>query len=283
MNKIIFTIAIITYLATLCYSQSNEPNKKDSININNKRVIQPDTSYISLKNREILVIRNPIQKHAIKTKDTTGNYEKKKNKFIGTWTGIEFGFNNYLSSNHTLTLQQEAKSLELKTFNSWEINWNIFKKSYTIYKNKFGIVTGLGLAFNNYRFDKQVIFHKDSTPIKFTLDTINKFEKNKLAITYITIPLMLEYQFPLCKSKLHISTGVIGSIKLKSKTKQIDNNGNKYVFWDDYKLLPYKLEGTLRIGYGRFIIYSNYSFTTLFKTNKGPELYPFSLGIGLTF
>jgi hypothetical protein len=283
MNKIILTFAIIAYIASIAYSQNNVTTKKDSINI--KRVIQPDTSVVDFKNREILIIRNPIHRTITRTEnhDTTFDYLKKKNSFKGNWTGIEFGFNNYLNNNHSLTLPEEAKLIDLKTYSSWEINWNMLKKSYGLYKNKFGIVIGLGLSFKNYSFDKQVIFLKDSTPIKFALDTINNFKREKLAITYLTIPLIFEYQYPLGKSKLRFSAGAIGSIKLKSKIKQIDKHDNKFILRDDYNLAPYKIEGTLRIGYQPFYIYTNYSFTRLFKKNKGPELYPFSLGIGFTF
>lgn len=283
MNKIILTITTIAYIASAGYSQNDTTKQNNSYHMYKVGEIQPDTSVIDLKNREILVIRNPIRKNTNKTKDTSLYHQKKKTGFKGTWTGIELGINNYLNNNHSLTIPSDAKLIDLKTFNSWEFNWNIFKKSYGIYKDKLGIVTGLGLAFNNYSFSKQVIFQKDFTPIKFTLDTTDNLKKNKLAITYLTIPIILEYRVPLCKSTLHFSAGVIGSIKLKSKIKQIDKQDNKFVFRDNYHLSPYKLEGTLRIGYGHFILFTNYSFTALFKTNQGPELYPFSFGFGFTF
>ena len=88
---------------------------------------------------------------------------------------------------------------------------------------------------------------------------------------------------PLGKSKIHFSAGLIGSLKLKSKIKQTDDHDNKFIYPDNYHLSHYKLSGTLRIGYGKFILYTNYSLTPLFKNNQGPELYPISLGLGFTF
>ena len=282
MNKIILTFAIVAYLAATVYSQSDSVRRSRKIAINPGE-IRPDTSVITLKKRDILVIRNPIRHAITKSGDTSLYHQKKKAGFRGTWTGIEFGMNNYLSDNRTLTLQQDAKPIELKTFRSWEINWNIMKKSYTIYKNRFGIVTGLGLAFNNYSFDKQVIFISGSTPEKFSIDTISKLKKNKMAISYLTIPLMFEYQIPLGKSRLHISSGIIGNVRLKSKIKQVDDQDNKFVYRGTYNLSPYKLDGTLRIGYGHLSIYTNYGLTQLFRNDKGPRLYPYSIGLGLTF
>jgi hypothetical protein len=285
MNKIIFTIALIALISVIGYSQSDTTTKTTKTRSTYKIGTSTDTSTINLKNREILVIRNPIHRTITRSSihDTALYHQKKKTGFSGTWTGIEFGFNNYLNNDQTLTLPADAKLLKLKTFNSYEFNWNILKKSYSLYKDRFGIVTGLGLSFNNYSFEKQVVFQKDSTPIKFTSDTISKLEKNKLAITYLTLPVIFEYQVPLSHSKLYISAGVIGSLKLGSKIKQIDNNDNKFVYKNNYNLSKYKLAGTIRIGYKPFYIYSNYSFTQLFKANKGPELYPFSIGIGLTY
>ena len=80
----------------------------------------------------------------------------------------------------------------------------------------------------------------------------------------------------------HIAFGVIGGLKLGSSTKQIfttNNHTYETIRRDDYNLFPFKLDATVRIGYGDFTLFGTYSLTPLFEYGKGPELYPFTVGL----
>jgi len=50
---------------------------------------------------------------------------------------------------------------------------------------------------------------------------------------------------------------------------------------DDFFLNPFRFDATLRIGWGLINLFGTYSVSTLFKKDKGPELYPFSVGLTL--
>jgi hypothetical protein len=39
---------------------------------------------------------------------------------------------------------------------------------------------------------------------------------------------------------------------------------------------------TARVGYKEVAIFANYYMTSLFKPDRGPELYPFSIGLAFT-
>jgi hypothetical protein len=112
---------------------------------------------------------------------------------------------------------------------------------------------------------------------------VNKIKKNKLFIAYICLPILFEYQIPIDQAKLHFAVGVIGSIKIGSRQKQIYENNEKFTRSKDFNLNPFKCEATARIGYGAWTAFANYSLTTLFQKEKGPELYPVTVGMGLTF
>jgi hypothetical protein len=280
MKRVIITAVIIAQLGISSYSQVSKMNEQ-----NNKAYARPDTSVVEFKKREILIIRNPVKRtrtmeHSL---DTLKTYFQKKKEFKGMWPDIEAGFNNYLDNTGKIASNAGSKKLELKTYSSFEFTWNITKTSFKLYKDKLGIFTGIGLTFNNYYFKNQIKFLKDTTPNQFVYDTTSSFKRNKLAITYLNIPLILDYQVKVGQSRFHISAGVTGSIKTGSRIKQAGGDHDKHVYKGSYQLSPYKLQGTLRIGYGSFDIYTNYSFTKLFKTNKGPELYPISFGIGIDF
>ena len=114
-------------------------------------------------------------------------------------------------------------------------------------------------------------------------------DKSKLSTTYATVPILLEWHSSSSQSRgVVISTGVIGGVKLGSNTKinyKYKENGdiNKDKRRDDYNLSPFRYGVTARIGVGDWLIYGNYYLTSLFEKDKGPELYPFSIGIALSF
>jgi hypothetical protein len=80
--------------------------------------------------------------------------------------------------------------------------------------------------------------------------------------------------------------GVIGGVRLGSHTKNVysSNGGNhKPKSYDDFDLQPFKLDATARIGWGPLNIYANYSLIEMFRNDRSPELYPFTIGLILPF
>ncbi|OYT17212.1 MAG: hypothetical protein B7C24_03720 [Bacteroidetes bacterium 4572_77] len=49
----------------------------------------------------------------------------------------------------------------------------------------------------------------------------------------------------------------------------------------DFYIQPFKVDASLRIGWGWVNMYANLSLTEMFSKNKGPKLYPFTIGIML--
>lgn len=261
----------------------------DSLWVAEKGGKHPDTTTIVFKKGKIIIVKgnnngNDTLDFGNMMNDGEDEYGEyyHDNKFHGNLAGFEFGLNNFLNNKQKMELPDDAKSMELNTGQSWQFGFNFMHKSIGFTKN-CGLVAGLGFAFNNYRFDKQIVLLNDSTPIKFSLDTTHEIKKNKLFVAYITLPLLFEYQIPVDKAKLHFALGVIGSIKIGSRQKQIYENNEKFVRNRDFHLNPFKCEATARIGYGPWTAFANYSLTTLFEKEKGPELYPVTVGMGLTF
>ncbi len=271
----------------------------DSMVVSENKGNTKDTTKIIFKKGKILFISD-------KNKDEENNefeyddddddgdgeftHDKDEKLFHGNLAGFEFGPNNFLNNKQQLDLPSDGKLLDINTSRSWYFGFNFMHKSFDFTKNrngvnqcKVGMVAGLGLAFNNYNFDQQVILLSDSTPLQFTIDTVSKMKKNKLFIAYLTLPILFEYQYPIDDAKLHFAIGAIASLRIATHQKQIFENNEKFVKSKDFHLMPYKLEATARVGYGPFTVFANYSLTTLFENNKGPELYPVTVGLGLTF
>lgn len=215
-------------------------------------------------------------------------YRLIKYRFNGHWSGFEFGMNTFLDYNGKMQLPDDAKLFSLNTGKSWAFHWNFLQINAGIFRNKVGLVTGLGINFNNYNFEKQVkINSRDSSFSYLTLDNVNSYKKNKLFISYLTMPLILEFQLHKkarpAKTTFFLSAGVIGSVKIASRQKQIYADNQVYIDKNDFNLNPLNLDATARIGNNSFTLFANYGITTLFEKNKGPQLYPLTVGLGFVF
>jgi hypothetical protein len=118
-----------------------------------------------------------------------------------------------------------------------------------------------------------------------TLDGI-VLDKSKFSTTYFTVPLLLEIQLPVTSYRtINIAGGFIGGAKLASQTKMkyYDNGKEKIKEKDDYSLNILRYGPTVRVGYESFQLFATYYMNGLFKQNKGPELYPFQVGVAFTF
>ena len=207
------------------------------------------------------------------------------------WAGFEIGMNNYLNSDFSLNLSDENSFMDLNTGKSWNVNLNLIEYDVNLIGQRFGMGTGLGLEFNDYRFDNQLPIEKSNggiQPDSSYAGSEYSVEKAKLTTTYITVPLLFEYQVKVGQdnNKFFLGAGIIGGLKLGSHTKvKYDKNGDtkKNKNRSDFYLSPFRYGYTVRAGYGFLKLFANYYDTPLFESGKGPELHPFTVGFMLSF
>ena len=203
---------------------------------------------------------------------------------FGHWTGIDLGINGYVGSDMSLSLPTKQDYMSVN-YGTKSLNWNLnlFEKDFHIYKNYVNLVTGLGFGFNTYQFKNKTTLNADSSYTNYFYDSTITYSKNKLKMSYVQMPLILEFNTSKNPNKaFHIAAGVLAGYKLTTRTRQFFTiNGYEYQVErkDDYNINPFKLDATARIGYGAFTLYGTYSLTTLFENNKGPVLYPFTVGV----
>ena len=129
-------------------------------------------------------------------------------------------------------------------------------------------------------------------------------QRNKLFISYLNLPLLFEYQTNarMKINSFHLTLGVIAGVRISSYTKQVyqntdqtyylvDKAGNRIASYyvDDkvvrsrgaYHLSPFKLDAALRVGWSHLNLWATCSITQMFQKNKGPEIYPWNIGITL--
>lgn len=213
--------------------------------------------------------------------------EPKRPRFDGHWAGFNLGINGYLTPDYKLEVPSEYDFLDLRYEKSINVHINIFEQNFNLISNKIGLVTGLGIEWNNYRFSNQVKLDHTSDKIARVEMPVNdkEYTKSKLNVRYLNVPLILEFQTnPKSNvNSFHIGAGIVGGVRIGSHSKNVYENGKrqKEKVRDDFHLNPLKADATVRIGWGKLNLYGNYSLLTLFREDKGPELYPFSVGITL--
>jgi hypothetical protein len=206
-------------------------------------------------------------------------------RFRGHWTGVELGFNNYVTSGKSMVMPTDIEYMTLNTSNSVNFNINFSQLNIKLFRH-LGIVTGLGINFNNYKFDGDNNIRKGTNNRIEILDPAAPLEKSKLATIFLDLPVLLELQIPVNNNHLNFAAGPIGAVKLGSHTKMVYQDGPKVKAYGDFSLNMLRYGATARVGFGNFQLYGTYYQTPLFQNGKGPagyDLYPFEVGFALTF
>ena len=212
--------------------------------------------------------------------------KKTEKKFKGDWFGFEFGVNT-LFNGKDFNLPPQYSAMELNYSRSWFFGLNILKYDVGIIKENFGFVTGLGLQFRNYRFIKPNVIFMNNDSVSPFLDTTYNYLKSKLQVSYLRLPIFLEFKLPE-KNNFHFMMGVIGDLLIGAHTKNVfytedsenrtTKKGRNILFLN---FLNYSL--SVRIGLEKFTIFAEYGMMPVFRENKGPVLYPLNFGIKWNF
>ena len=239
-----------------------------------------DTTTVRFGKTKIIIVED--KNNTSVNVDTTVVIKKKPESH---WAGIELGINMFMNKDSEFDVPSGYEFLELNEAKSVAVNINFIDKELSIVNNKLLLVTGLGMTFNNYRFRNNITLLADTNRVAATYDTIS-YEKSKLAITYLTVPLLLEFTDGKAKKSFHVAAGIIGGLRIGSHTKQKYQSGSKTVkpkVRDDFNLSPIRYDATVRFGWGSLALFGTYTLNGLFKDKRGPEIHPFTAGIGLTF
>jgi hypothetical protein len=220
-------------------------------------------------------------------KDDWNQDSHNSRKFKPHYAGFEIFLNNFLDKKNSLSRNPSNEFMDLNTGKSWAVNINFLNYGFPFTQN-VGLVTGLGMEINSYHFNNNNNIMKDSNNVIVAkpAPTGVVYETSKFGDTYINVPLLIEAQFPVGpKGKLfYFSGGVLLGAKISSTSKEIyslDGHEHTNRIHNDFNLSPlrYGIQG--RIGYRAINLFATYYPTPLFVSGKGPELYPFNVGIVL--
>jgi hypothetical protein len=162
---------------------------------------------------------------------------------------------------------------------------------YAIFGRKFfgslSIMSGLGIDWVNYKFNQEVTIREidgvaTQVPIESVSNIFSYMKKSKLTGSYINVPLLLKIHI---HRRFFIAAGVTGGVNIGSHTKVVfvDTNGKKQKYKDyNIDLATFRYGYTVRAGFRSLSMYTNYYVSPLFDKDKGPQVYPFVIGISLS-
>ncbi len=227
------------------------------------------------------------------------------------WGGVEIGINGYVTPDFNTNWGYEYDYLNLRYEKSIQVNLNIYEQNIPLNKDKnMGLVTGIGMAWNNWRFSQPTYLAPDSSELKGFYMRDVSVRKTKLTAMYITVPLMYEIQTknPRRIKRFHFGIGVLMSARVRTHTKIYFNEANKEYYLEDpadqsgdtfygpyitpnttyrniqkdfnsFDLQPFRFDGMIRIGYGIVNLWGHFGLNQMFKKDRGPELYTWAAGI----
>jgi len=243
-----------------------------------------DSTVYTWKSKRIIIIdTDDDDSDTIKTK------RKYDNDDFNHWAGFSMGVNGYVGANGKIALPKATNYMDLDYGRSFNFQFNLIECHLNIVKHNFKLVTGFGFDYHSYAFNRKTNLNPNADSISdfASVDTSNvySYTKNKFRNTYIQIPLLLEFNTSNNPDKsFHLAFGVIGQYLISSRTKQeLEQNGFEFAKQkkDSYNLSPFSAKAHVNLGYRGFTVFGEYNLTPLFQSGKGPELYPFSVGVRL--
>jgi hypothetical protein len=274
MKKLLLAaIALSTVMSSFAQEDSTKTDRKDTTRIGNLIIVKdkdkgehdgPGNIYIS-------------------------NRKKRKNPNVKTnWAIFDFGFANFNDKTNYASAEAQAfapglnskEAMSLRTGKSVNVNFWFFMQKLNVIKHVVNLKYGMGLELNNYRFDDEKI-HLSKNPTFITIDqSLENIDKNKLAADYITVPMMVNFNFtPRVKRGFGLSVGASAGYLYSSRQK-LKSNGDKDKVHDDFTLNKWKLSYIGELNLGPVVLYGSYGLKSMW--DKGLDQTPYTVGIRIS-
>lgn len=274
MKGILFALIACGSLMTAFGQDSTSSEKADTIRVGGMIIIKDHRGGEGEKRNRGLTI---------------SNHEKRKSSNVSTnWWIVDIGFASWNDKTDYAAAQSSGfisggigkEQLKLRTGKSVNVNIWMFMQRLNMIEHVVNLKYGLGVELNNYRFkNEEVRFNRNPTLIT-TDPTLDGADKNKLAADYITVPLMLNFNFTPGREKgFGLSAGISAGMLYDARQK-IKNNGDKKKVHDDFDLDKWKLSYVGELNLGPVRLYGSYALRNMW--DKGLDQVPYNVGIRLS-
>jgi len=143
--------------------------------------------------------------------------------------------------------------------------------------------TSLGLGFSSHNYYMKNAWLAQPYEEVIVFEEITSYDKSKINFNYLDIPLEVNFRVA---DKFKFSIGAKVSFLMSSKSKCIgdvygDGHSWEVKYGSINSLESVIYSATARMGYRCVNLFIGYQFKNSFKSGKGPEVLPFSIGIGI--
>lgn len=270
--KRIFTLCMAVCITLTGFAQTDTTGKNDTIRVGGMIIIRKPGNKTG--NNEEGKIRIPRRDN-----------ERKSNVSTNWWI-VDIGFSNYTDNSDYNSAFASGfvgagigkDQLKLRAGKSRNVNIWFFMQRLNIIQHVVNLKYGMGLELNNYHFDNNnITFQKNPT---FISTGATEYKKVKLAADYLTVPLMLNFNFtPDRKKGFGFSGGVSGGYLYSARYKTKDG-GDKDKIKDDFDLKRWKLSYVGELSLGPVRLYGSYSPHNMW--DKGLDMSPYNIGFRLS-
>lgn len=279
--KRIFTLCIALCTMATAFAQTDTTGKS-AIDTSGKP--RPDT----IKIGGMVIIREQGNGDTVKSRNrnfsvrlrSRRNYDKPANISTNWWI-LDLGFSNYNDKTDYTGAEAQAFApgsnedwFKLRTWKSRSVNIWILMQRINMIKHVVNLKYGIGLELNNYFFeDKTIKFTKNPTIVD---QSYSGLTKNKLAADYLTMPVMLNFNFTPNKRRAYGLSAGISAGYLYSARQKVKLDGDVDKTKGNFDLRKWKLSYVGELSLGVVKLYGSYAFKSMFE--KGLDQTPYNFG-----
>ena len=221
-------------------------------------------------------------------KDSTKLAKKDAALFSDNGLHLYLGLNGMNGKPGQLPPALLSSDFDLKTLNSTFVSLAIDESVNLVRGKKSAWRLGYGVSVDwyNFQFDHSRVIQKSATGQTIFQPIISKgaeieLEKNKLAVSYVTLPLMSQFVFRKVSAIQMISFGGYASYRLTSWTKtKEDKSGDRNKESSNFNLNQFRYGLRADFAFRRFPdLFFNYDLSPLFESNTGLKMNGFSFGV----
>lgn len=281
--KRIFTLCVTVCTMITGFAQTDTTGKQNP-------VPQDDTIRIG----GMIIIRKAGSKDKQVMKD--GEYKMrnrrsgKPSNLITNWWIFDLGFSSFKDNTNYSSAAAQAYApgsnknyFELKDGKSRNLNVWFFMQKLNVIKHVVNLKYGLGIELNNYRYEQNIRYQKNTIaipdPPRVILDATagRSYKKNKLAADYLTVPMMINFNFtPNRKNGFGISGGISAGYLYSARNKTETSDEGKKKTKDNFELEKWKLSYIAELALGPVRFYSSYAFKGMYE--RGLDMTPYNFG-----
>lgn len=210
------------------------------------------------------------------------------------WMILDVGVSNYIDNTDYSPTNADPTAyagagvneewMHIKPFKSRNVNLWLVMQQVNLIKHITNLKYGLGLEWNNYHYNQPIRYSAITEPVSnpqvIRLDNTadRKYRKNKLAANYITVPILLNFNFtPYSLYSFEVSGGVSIGYLYSSKNKTVTSDEGKKKERGDFDLRPWKLSYVGEATLGFFTLYGSYAFKSMYS--RGLDITPYNMGL----